>query len=172
MPGVVKFVTLIEEYMFNGLELIKQKFITEVHNYAQTETDARPLRPDDLAGGTAVTFQTTATVATAVNVYGTTASQQIRTSQGIVIVGWYVPEDFDTDGYCSVQIQGVTRNVIQAQAAFNQPGHVLYTPDQIVFAQQNTTINIYLYNGQAAAITSGAGPLAYIIGNPKQLLIE
>lgn len=170
MAGEVRIVNLIEEYWFNMLDTLKSEAIAKVMKYSGVDCKARPLKPDDL-DGTANTFQTTATTVTAVRCYGAAATPKIDTGQGMLFVGWYAPEDFDTDGYLQIKVEGVERNMVAAQFVYNMPGHVLYTPDQLVFLKQNSNFNVYLYNGQAANITSGAGPLGYIIGPPEQLLI-
>jgi hypothetical protein len=171
MPGVAKAVGVIEEYVYDIIDALKKDAIRQVQEVSNVRSDARPVRPDDL-GGTAEEWQTTATAATAVRVYGGAADQQVNVGNAFIFFGWYCPEDFDTNGAVRIQIEGITRNVISAQFAFNQPGHVAYTFDQVVFLPQNTTFNCHLENNQAAAITSGGGPIGYRVGPPKQLLIE
>lgn len=140
-------------------------------NYKLSWRNVEPL--DTVIGPAAAwswnnTFNTVASE----RVCGVATQPQVPNRQAIIHFGWYCSNDLGLGSRLYIEINGKTRNRIDARTVWEQPGHVLFTPDRIIFAKETDNLSFYAYNGLAYNVSANIAPLAVLYGEPGVLGID
>jgi hypothetical protein len=137
------------------------------------ELSYRNVRPQDaICGAATFTWNNTYNASSTEKVCGTTAATVVPTRQAVLHFGWYSSADFGLASHFNIAINGKTRNEIDARTVWEQPGHVLITPDRVLFAKENDIINFNVVNGVAIGISANVAPLAVVYGEASVLGID
>lgn len=133
---------------------------------------ARLLRPDDqVIGGTAETYSATYTNATDEYLLALAAPERVPIGQGVLSLGWYTTLDFGGDGILQVDLEGIKRQEVMAQFAYQNDHNIYVEPQQVVFAKENDKVAWIIYNASGVDLTGVVFPFGFLVGPRKQLLV-